>query len=386
MRDVPLFDLTRQYEVIREDVLEAIDEAIKSGKLILGPKVKAFEQKMAEISGVRYGVGVANGSDALYIALKALGIGEGDYVITSPFTFFATASCITRNGATPIFADIDPETFNLDLDQVEEILKTHKKSDRIKAILPVHIFGQTMDLERLATLREAYGVEIVEDCAQSVGSLWKMKNGKSTQSGSLGKASTFSFFPTKNLGGYGDGGMIVSDDKETAEHCAFLRKHGARKKYFHDEIGINSRFDELQAAVLLVKFKYLEEYITERIRVAYRYDELFREKGLAEFLDYPSPVDDRTHVFHQYVIRVKKGSRDGLRAFLKDRGVGSSIYYPKPLHLQPCFDYLGYEKGELPVAEKACDEVLALPVFPELRGEEVEVVVEWLAEYFKSNR
>jgi len=180
--------------------------------------------------------------------------------------------------------------------------------------------------------------------------------------------------------------MIVSDDKETAEHCAFLRKHGARKKYFHDEIGMNSRLDELQAAVLLVKFKYLEEYITERIRVAYRYDELFREKGLAEFLDYPSPVDDRTHVYHQYVIRVKKGSRDGLRAFLKDRGVGSSIYYPKPLHLQPCFDYLGYEKGELPVAEKACDEVLALPVFPELRDEEVEVVVERLVEYFKSNR
>jgi len=375
---VPLFDMTRQYESFKDEMLSAMDRVITSGRVILGPEVSELEKSIADYVGSDYGIGVANGSDALFIALDALGIKEGDYVITTPYSFFATVSCITRLGATPIFADIDPVTFNVDLDQTEEILKNHPKKEQIKAFIPVHIFGQTVDLEKLKVLREKYNIKILEDCAQSIGSCWINNDGSISKSASVGDAATFSFFPTKNLGAYGDGGMIVTSNAAVSESCQVLRKHGSKKKYYHEVVGINSRLDELQAAILNVKFKRLKTYIEKRKAIAFKYAELFREKGLEEVIVFPEVKDDNTHVYHQYVIRVKSGNRDALREILTEKGIGTSVYYPKPLHLQPCFEYLGYKEGDLPVAEKACFETLALPIFPEMRDEEVAYVVETL--------
>ncbi|HOO34415.1 MAG TPA: DegT/DnrJ/EryC1/StrS family aminotransferase, partial [Thermotogota bacterium] len=255
---VPLFDMTRQYESFKDEMLSAMDRVITSGRVILGPEVSELEKSIADYVGSDYGIGVANGSDALYIALDALGIKEGDYVITTPYSFFATVSCITRLGAVPIFADIDPVTFNVNLDQTEEILQNHPERDNIKAFIPVHIFGQTVDLERLAKLRKKYNIKILEDCAQSIGSCWINSDGSVNKSASVGDAATFSFFPTKNLGAYGDGGMIVTSNDVVAENCRILRKHGSKKKYYHEVVGINSRLDELQAAILNVKFKRLK--------------------------------------------------------------------------------------------------------------------------------
>jgi len=373
---VPLFDITRQYETFKEEMLEAIDQVIRSGNVIQGPEVTKLEKSIAKYVGAKEGIGVANGSDALFIALDALGIKEGDSVITTPYSFFATVSCITRLGAIPIFADIDPETFNINLDRVEEILNKHPKKEKIKAIIPVHLFGQTVDLERLASLRTQYGIKILEDCAQSIGSCWIKTDGTVIKSASIGDAATFSFYPTKNLGGYGDGGMIVTSNPEIAEKTRIIAKHGSTKKYFHEIVGINSRLDELQAAILNVKFKRLDNYIEKRKTIAYKYAELINKHNLEEVIEYPKPKTDNTHVYHQYVIRIKKGNRDNLREHLTEKGIGTSIYYPKPLHLQPCFEYLGYKEGTLPIAEKACHETLALPIFPELEDKEIEYIVE----------
>jgi dTDP-4-amino-4,6-dideoxygalactose transaminase len=369
---VPLFDMTRQYESLKDEMLSAMDGVIASGRVILGPEVSKLEKGIAEYVGADYGIGVANGSDALFIALDALGIKEGNYVITTPYSFFATVSCITRLGAIPIFSDIDPITFNVDLNEVENILTNHPKKEKIKAFIPVHIFGQTVDLERIAALREKFGIKILEDCAQSIGSRWINADGSVVRSASVGDAATFSFFPTKNLGGYGDGGMIVTSDEVIAENCRVLRKHGSKQKYYHEVIGINSRLDELQAAILNVKFKRLNDYIEKRKAIAAKYAELFKEKGLETIIDYPEPKGDGTHVYHQYVIRLKS-----------EKEIGTSVYYPKPLHLQPCFEYLGYKEGDLPVAERACFETLALPVFPEMRDEEIVYVVESIKGYFR---
>ncbi|MEA1883769.1 MAG: DegT/DnrJ/EryC1/StrS family aminotransferase [Thermotogota bacterium] len=354
---VPLFELTQQYEDIREEILEQIDQVIRSGKVILGPNVKALETSIAKYLNIKHGVGVANGSDALFIALKALGIGAGDEVITTPYSFFATVSCITRLGATPVFVDIDPVIFNLDLNQVETILQDKNHQEKVKAMIPVHIFGQTVDLERLERIKKDYSIAILEDCAQSIGSKWRYIDGTYIRSGSVGDAATFSFFPTKNLGAYGDGGMIVTDSDTIAEKCSVLRKHGSKEKYFHETVGINSRLDEVQAAILNVKFKHLDVFIEKRIDIAFKYAQLFEEKGLREFIAFPDAKDDGSHVYHQYVIRLKKGNRDKLRDFLTKKEIGTSIYYPKPLHLQPCF------------------ETLALPIFPEMKERKVEYVV-----------
>ncbi|MDN5360869.1 MAG: hypothetical protein PWQ84_1932 [Thermotogaceae bacterium] len=381
--NVPLFDLTRQYEGLREEILEQMDQVMSSGQVILGPNVKALEATIANYLNVKHGIGVANGSDALFIALKALGIGEGDEVITTPYSFFATVSCITRLRATPVFVDIDRETFNLDLNQVEAILQDKNHEEKVKAMIPVHIFGQTVDLERLERIKKDYSVAILEDCAQSIGSNWQYTDGTYKSSGSVGDAATFSFFPTKNLGGYGDGGMIVTDSDTIAEKCSVLRKHGSKQKYFHETVGINSRLDELQAAILNVKFKKLKNYIERRIAIAKMYADLFKEKGLEEVIDFPSVKDDHTHVYHQYVIRLNKGNRDALRRHLTEKGIGTSIYYPKPLHLQPCFEYLGYKEGDLPVAEKACLETMALPIFPELLGEEIFYIANSIQVFFE---
>jgi len=420
---VPLFDITRQYEKIRHEILETIDSVISSGRVILGENVRKLEEEIAEFVGVKYGIGVANGSDALYIALKALGVGEGDYVITTPYTFFATASCITRNGATPIFVDIDPETYNINLDHVENVLKTHPQRERIKALIPVHLFGQTVDLERLGVIREKYGIKILEDCAQSIGSIWRYSNGTVKKSGSIGDAAIFSFFPTKNLGAYGDGGMIVTNNDEIAEFCRSFRVHGSKIKYVHEVVGINSRLDEIQAAILRVKFKYLDEYIEKRRKIAETYAKLFEEllvdeknqknenprvrdnknncgnnnelkEKISKFsvlgsrysIMAPVVPSDFSHVFHQYVVRfegISREKRNALRDYLLKQGIGTSIYYPMGLHQQRCFAYLNTPEGSLPETEKACEETLALPIFPELKIEEVGYIVESISRGLK---
>ena len=405
---IPLFDLTRQYNQLREEVLQKIDEALSSGRVILGEAVRELEKNIAELVEVKHAIGVANGSDALLIAVAALGIGPGDYVITTPYTFFATVSCITRNGVTPLFADIDPVTYNIDLDKVEEILRTHPERERIKAFIPVHLFGQAIDLERLEEIKVKYGIKIIEDCAQSIGANWKYSDGTVKMTGSIGDISTFSFFPTKNLGAYGDAGMIVTDDDELATFCRSYRVHGSPVKYIHDMIGINSRLDELQAIVLNIKLRHLEEYQKRRREIAEKYAEHFERAGLGSGVSglvseekdvkkpgqtlYPIPhIHDcyYPHVFHQYVVRFEgfsRGERDRLRDHLASRGIGTSIYYPMGLHQQKCFEYLGVPTGSLPETEKACEETLALPIFPEMTDEEIEYVVEKIGEFVKNER
>lgn len=381
---VPLFDMTRQYENIKAEVMESLDDIFKSGKVILGTNVKSLEKEIANYTGVSYGIGVANGSDALLIALLGMGIGEGDFVITTPYTFFATVSCITRNGATPIFADIDPVTFNIDLNHVEEILQSHPMKERIKAIIPVHIFGQTVDLEKLEKLRDKYGIKILEDCAQSIGSSWKYKDNTLKNCGTIGEAGTISFFPTKNLGGYGDGGMIVTKDEKLAEYCRTCRVHGSKVKYVHEFVGINSRLDEIQAAILRIKLRKLDEYIEKRKYIAGEYARLFSSSGvLSGRIVWPDVPEDKGHVFHQYVVRIIGASRDGLKEYLRENEIGTSIYYPKGLHQQQCFEYLGVKEGSLPVTEKACEETIALPIFPEMKSTEIEYIVEKIEEFIE---
>jgi len=414
---IPLFDLTRQYSDLREEILGKIDEALLGGRVILGEAVRELEQSIADLIGVKHAIGVANGSDALLIAVAALGIGPGDYVITTPYTFFATVSSITRNGAMPLFADIDPITYNIDLDKVEELLQTHPERERIKAIIPVHLFGQSMELGRLENIREIYGVKIIEDCAQSIGACWSYPDGSTQMTGSIGDLSTFSFFPTKNLGAYGDGGMITTDDDELAAFCRSYRVHGSPVKYIHDMIGINSRLDELQAIVLNTKLKHLEEYQKRRKEIAAKYQaEMLvnslnvagcglsvagKDQSLSNntqrtthndvAIHCPSVSNEEddhcfSHVFHQYVVRFAgftREERDSLRDYLTEQGIGTSIYYPMGLHQQKCFEYLDVPAGSFPVTEKACEETLALPIFPEMRDEEIEYVVEKIGEFLK---
>jgi dTDP-4-amino-4,6-dideoxygalactose transaminase len=417
---IPLFDLTRQYNQLREEVLQKIDEALSSGRVILGEAVRELEKNIAELVEVKHAIGVANGSDALLIAVAALKIGPGDYVITTPYTFFATVSCITRNGVTPLFADIDPVTYNIDLDKVEEILRTHPERERIKAFIPVHLFGQAIDLERLEEIKVKYGIKIIEDCAQSIGANWKYSDGTVKMTGSIGDISTFSFFPTKNLGAYGDAGMIVTDDDELATFCRSYRVHGSPVKYIHDMIGINSRLDELQAIVLNIKLRHLEEYQKRRREIAAKYQAEMLVNGLNVagcglsvagkdqslsnnaqhtthndvLIHCPSVSNEEgdhsfSHVFHQYVVRFEgfsREERDRLRDHLASNGIGTSIYYPMGLHQQKCFEYLGIPAGSLPETEKACEETLALPIFPEMTDEEIEYVVEKIADFVTDKR
>ncbi|WP_448522356.1 DegT/DnrJ/EryC1/StrS family aminotransferase [Pseudothermotoga sp.] len=378
---VPLFDMTRQYESLRDEILNVVDSVFKSGRVIMGENVKKFEEEMQDYLNVKHAIGVANGSDALYIAVRSLGIGDGDLVITTAFTFFATVSCITRNGATPIFVDIDESTFNIDLDQVESVLKDHPSRERIKAVIPVHLFGRTVDLERLEQIKERYGVKIVEDCAQSVGSTWKFSDGNVKKSGSVGDVSILSFFPTKNLGAHGDAGMILTNDDHLAEFCRIFRVHGAKVKYFHEMEGVNSRLDEVQAAILRVKLKRLDNFHQRRRDLAKLYNELFEKYGLTNHIVCPSLGEGFECVFHQYVVRVKDGHRDNLKSYLESRGIETAIYYPLGMHKQKCFAHLPAVKLEK--TDRACAEVLALPMFPELREEEVEYVVKCIKDFFE---
>jgi len=374
-KGVPLLDLSRQYTALRTEVLAAIDAVCDSQQYILGPAVSDFETRAAQFLGANFCVGCASGTDAIFLALAAAGVGPGDEVVTTPFSFFATASSITRIGARPLFADIDPNTYNLDPNSVQKLVAHHV---RVKAILPVHLYGQCADMDRLTNIARQSGMVVVEDAAQAFGATWRGR-----RAGTLGELACFSFYPTKNLNAFGDAGAVTTNDEHLAARVRLLRAHGGRQRYYHEEIGWNSRLDSVQAAVLTVKLKYLEQWNRQRQQHAETYGKLFREAGFAG-VDSPLrlPATDRnsSHIYHQYVIGAQR--RDELRRFLADRGIGSEVFYPLPLHRQQCFDYLGYGEGSLPVAEAAAREVLALPMFAELRDEELRTVVGSVTEFY----
>jgi dTDP-4-amino-4,6-dideoxygalactose transaminase len=381
---VPMLDLRRQYASIREETQEAIARVCESQQLILGEEAAAFERETSSFLGVKETIACASGTDALWLMMQAAGVGPGDCVITTPFSFFASASAIVRTGARPVFADIEPDTLNLNPTNVAELLED---SDfRIKGILPVHLYGQCANMDRFADLASEHKVMLFEDAAQAFGAAWRGK-----RAGGLGLASAFSFYPTKNLSAFGDAGCVTTNDGAIATRVRSLRNHGSTQRYYHDEFGWNARMDAIQAAVLRVKLKHLPQWNAKRREIAERYDELFFGAGLSDSRvhakpDSPKPVrllatlPENAHIFHQYVIRVEK--RDQLRKFLSDRAIGSEIYYPVSLHLQKTFTYLGHIEGDLPEAERAEKEVLALPIFPELTEDEQKRVVASIAEFY----
>ncbi|MCP4898835.1 MAG: DegT/DnrJ/EryC1/StrS family aminotransferase [bacterium] len=366
---VPLLDLTRQYEPLKEAFHREIDRLCTSQRFILGPEVEAFEKEAAEALGVDYAIGVSSGTDALLIALMALDVGPGDEVILPTFTFFATAGVVSRLGATPVFIDVDPIDYCLDLEQLRDRI-----SDKTKAIIPVHLFGQAVDMD--AVLDAAGLVPVVEDCAQAWGARFKGR-----MVGGIGRMGAFSFFPSKNLGGFGDGGLVTTGDSELAAFLKEMRMHGQSGQYLHPHIGGNFRLHALQAAVLRVKLPHVQAWVDGRRANAQSYAKRFADAELLEMVQPPVMVDGRGHTFNQYVIRASR--RDELRQYLVDRGIGAAVYYPLPLHLQPCFNSLGYKKGDLPVAEQASHEVLALPVFPELTDAELDEVVDAIASFYQ---
>jgi dTDP-4-amino-4,6-dideoxygalactose transaminase len=383
---VPLLDLRRQYLTIRDDVRKAIDHICETQHLILGEEVESFEREVAAYTGVSECVSCASGTDALWLALAAAGVQAGNSVITTPFTFFASASTIIRCGARPIFIDVEPGTLNLDPIKVRAYLEAGGAS--VKAIMPVHIYGQCADMDAFSDMAREFKIPIIEDAAQAFGATWRGK-----RAGALGTAAGFSFYPTKNLSAFGDGGCITTEDPQIAARIRKLRNHGSEQRYYHEEIGWNSRLDGIQAAVLRVKMKHIDEWNARRRELASTYDRLFQDAGLAHprsttatLADSDRPVrllstsPQASHIFHQYVVRVQR--RDELRKFLTDRKIGSEIYYPVPLHLQQCFTYLGYGHGDLPESESAAQDVLALPVFPELRADEQQRVVQAIAEFY----
>ena len=370
---VKLLDFASQYRRIRSEVIREITAVCDSQHFVLGKNVAALEEEIASFCGAKYAVGVASGTDALILALKAAGVGAGDSVITTPFTFFASAGAIAMAGARPVFVDIDPASFNMDPARLEAQLK--RDSRGVVAVMPVHLYGQCAGMDEINRLARKHGLKVIEDAAQSIGAAYK-----GAGAGSIGDMGCFSFYPTKNLGCFGDGGMVTTSNAKLAERLRMLRGHGSRKRYYHEFVGTNSRLDELQAAVLRVKMKYIGQWTEARITNGHRYDELFRKAGIAEVIA-PRVGEGRKMVYNQYVIRAKK--RDKLRAHLAGAGVGSEIYYPLCLHQQKCFKDLGYKKGSLPEAEKAAREVLALPIYPELKPAEQKYVVDSIASFYQ---
>jgi dTDP-4-amino-4,6-dideoxygalactose transaminase len=410
--------MKRQYELIREEIRAAIDRVCAAQQFVLGPEIEALEAELAAYVGAKQAVGCASGTDALWLALAAAGVGPGDRVITTPFSFFASASSIVRCGAEPVFVDVDPETLNLDSRAVSASLerrlpRRRQATDRkildrhptgrarapvaphknVKAILPVHLYGQCADMDAFQKIASDYGLALIEDAAQAIGAKWD-----GTPAGSMGAAAAFSFYPTKNLSAYGDAGMVTTNDPDLADHMRRLRNHGSPERYLHTEFGWNARMDAIQAAVLRVKLKHIDQWNERRRKHAQTYGQLFKKAGLV--MDFsttgagPAKEPSRSacpiqilqtsprsfHIFHQYVIRARR--RDELRAFLKSRGIGSEVYYPIPLHLQPVFAYLGYKEGDLPEAERAAKDVLALPMFPELTDSEIDAVVGAVADFY----
>jgi dTDP-4-amino-4,6-dideoxygalactose transaminase len=392
---VPMLDLQRQFEQIRAEVLASVGRVCASQQYILGPEVEALEREMAAFCGIAEAVGCASGTDAVWLALAAAGVELGDQVLTTPFSFFASASAIVRAGARPVFADVDPATFNLDAETVVRILH-QGKNKKLRALLPVHLYGQCADMEALQQIAEEFGLALVEDAAQAIGADFKTKQGQSRRAGSMGVTAAFSFYPTKNLSAYGDAGLVTTNSPEMAARMRRLRNHGSPRRYFHEEMGWNSRLDAIQAAILRVKLKYVEGWNDARRKVAATYDRLFVESGLSAGqstiknqqsaigesypIQLPCTAPCTGHVFHQYVVRAFR--RDELREFLTARQIGTEIYYPIPLHLQPAFIYLGYREGDLPEAERAARQVVALPMFPELTEDEQRRVVSSIADFY----
>jgi dTDP-4-amino-4,6-dideoxygalactose transaminase len=396
---VPLLDLRSQYETIQEDILQALDEVLKSQYFILGPKVSSLEEEVAAYSDCQNAIGVSSGSDALLISLMAEQIGPGDEVITTPYTFFATAGAISRTGARPVFVDIQSLTYNIDPNLIED-----KITSRTRAILPVHLYGQCADMDPILEIADRRGLVVIEDAAQAIGAEYPSKISSrsiSLRAGSIGDYGCFSFFPSKNLGGFGDGGMVVTNDTDRGERLKILRVHGSQPKYYHKVIGGNFRLDAIQAAVLSVKLKHLDAWTAKRREHAAFYDEAFQSAGLLEkglvappeavweedLLEDSAAADPKTpyftshgHIYNQYVIRTPE--RDALRTHLLDQGVGTEIYYPVPLHLQECFSSLGYARGSFPVSEEAAETTLALPIYPELTAEQQEYVVDSICRYW----
>jgi len=364
---VPLLDLKAQYATIKNEILEAVSEVLESQRCIGGPKVAELEEKIAAISDSRFAVGVSSGTDAILSSLMSLDIGAGDEVITTPFTFFATVGCIARSGARPVFVDIDPETFNID-----PALIASAVTEKTKAIMPVHLFGQMADMDPIMEIANKYNLTVIEDAAQSITSTYK-----GSKAGSIGTVGCFSFFPSKNLGGIGDGGMIVTNDEQLYERLFVMRNHGSKPKYYHKYIGGNFRLDAVQAAALLVKLPHLNEWSQGRRRNAVYYGKRFA--GTVVKTPYINP--DCVTIYNQYVIRVPR--RDELVAYLSEKDIGCAIYYPVPLHLQECFSYLGYREGDFPESEKAAKEVLAIPVYPELTEEQLQYVASEIEEFVR---
>ncbi len=374
---IPLFDMKRQYSKLRAEILNAVDSVFSSGRVILGPNVSKFEEELSEFLGVECAVGVSSGTDALILALKALDLNQGDVVLTTPFTFVASASSAVWVNAIPAFVDVDPHTMNMNLDELERVLSGEEggiNPDRIKAIVAVHLFGRVLDLERLEEISKKYEIPIVEDVAQAFGAEWEFSDGRIKKAGSVGKIGAFSFFPTKNLGAYGDGGALTTNDPELCERLRMLRAHGSKIKYEHEMIGKNARLDEVQAAILRVKLRYVREWNERRKEIAKRYSELLQP--LENLLEFSSPPKGNEHVFHQYVVKFKtEDMRKAVIEAFKKRRIGFAIYYPKPLHLQKALEYVGYREGDFPVSEDLSKKVLALPMFPELEDHEIEEVV-----------
>jgi dTDP-4-amino-4,6-dideoxygalactose transaminase len=368
-REFPFLDLKAQYAGIREEVESAIRRVMESQHFILGPEVEALEKEIGQFTGCRHAIGCASGSDALILALLALEIGRGDEVITAPFTFFASAGSIARVGAKPVFADIEPETFNISPEAIERAI-----TPRTRAILPVHLFGLTAEMGKIQEIAAAHKLPVIEDAAQAIGARHEGR-----AAGSFGATGCFSFFPSKNLGGAGDGGMITTNDATLAARLKLLRVHGARAKYEYELLGVNSRLDALQAAILRVKLRRLDGWASARRKNAERYRELFHEFRLEGMVTAPSVPAGLAHVYNQFTIRVKE--RDGLREYLQSRGIPTEIYYPKPLHLQKAFGYLGHKMGDFPVSEAASAEVISLPIYPELTEEQQRSVVAAMADF-----
>lgn len=372
--NVPLLDLTKQYAGVADEVMAALRAVVEDQRFILGPVVERFEKEVEAYLGVPHAVGCASGTDAILLALRAFGVERGDEVVTSPFTFFATAGAVHNVGGRPVFADIDADTFNLSPEAAEAAI-----TERTRVVMPVHLFGQMADMPAFQALGRRRGVKVLEDAAQAIGARQRLADGTWITTGTLGDACAFSFFPTKNLGAFGDAGMTVANDDETAERLRKLRVHGGRQMYHHEEVGYNSRLDALQAAVLSVKLPHLAGWSEARRANARFYDEALA--GIDGLVTPPVRPENET-IVNQYTVRVLDGKRDALLEHLKAKGVGSSVYYPVPLHLQECFAYLGYRQGQFPESERACREVLSLPVFPELSRDQLAYAAESVRGFF----
>ncbi len=375
IQGVALLDLKRQYAVLKDEIAEALKRVCDSGAFVLGPDVKTLEHNLSTYAQADHAIGCASGSDALLLALMAADIGPGDEVLVPSFTFFATASAVTRLGAKPVFVDIDPVSYNIDPNEV-----ARKITPRSKAVIPVHLFGQMADMVELNKLAQEHGMVVIEDAAQSIGAELEGR-----RAGSWGDMGAFSFYPTKNLGGAGDGGMVTTRDEQFAARLRLLHLHGMEPRYYHSVIGINSRLDSFQAAILNVKMKHLENWTTMRIQNARRYAEMFDDAGLGDVIGTPKTLPSRRHVWNQYTVRIGDNRRDELRKSLGERKIGSEIYYPLGLHEQECFQYLGYAAQSLPETYQASREVLALPIFPELMESEQRIVVRGIKSFFETN-